>query len=92
MLNQGQSPKFTAVMKAKEASFGTVPKAPPLTLPTGAAGTAMNCSLDWERFSSILDLQDGRKASCVTHSWVHTLFGLGLPGLSGPIFKKLHPQ
>lgn len=53
----------------------------------------MNCSLDWERFSSILDLQDGRKASCVTHNWVHTLFGLGLPGLSGPIFKKkLHPQ
>lgn len=52
----------------------------------------MSCSLDWERFSSILDLQDGPRASCVTHSWVHTLFGLGLPGLSGPIFKKkLHP-
>lgn len=51
----------------------------------------MNCSLGWERFSSILDLWDGPKASCVTHSWVPTLFGLGLPELSGPIFKKLHP-
>ena len=53
----------------------------------------MNCSLGWERFSSILDRQDGPKASCVTHSWVPTLFGLGPPGLSGPIFtKKPHPQ
>lgn len=49
----------------------------------------MICNLDWERSSSILDLQDRPKASRVTHSWVHTLFG---PGLSGPISKKLHPQ
>lgn len=53
----------------------------------------MNRSLGWERFSSILDPQNGPKASCVTHNWVPTLSGLGLPGLSGPIFKKkLHPQ
>lgn len=53
----------------------------------------MNRSLGWERFSSILDPQNGPKASCVTHNWEPTLFGLGLPGLSGPILKKkLHPQ
>lgn len=50
----------------------------------------MICSLDWERSSSILDLQDCPKATCVTHNWVLTLIG---PGLSGPISKKkLHPQ